>query len=218
MEVLLVEDEVPLVEALRRGLGREGLTVHGVHDGHDALAFLAEHDVDVVVLDRDLPGMHGDEVCRTLRQSGSMVGILMLTASSGLRDTVQGLALGADDYLTKPFRFPELVARIRALGRRAKPAPPVVLKHGEIALDPVRKLVSSGSKVLDLSPKEFDVLAALMEADGGYVSTGQLLEIAWDWAGNYSPSAVKVTIHSLRNKLTDGAMIESRHSRGYRLT
>lgn len=217
VEVLLVEDEVPLVEALRRGLVREGMSVHGVHDGHDALAFLAEHEVDVVVLDRDLPGLHGDDVCRSLRQSGSMVGILMLTASSGLRDTVQGLALGADDYLTKPFRFPELVARIRALGRRARPAPPEILERGAVRLDPVRKLAQSGGEVLDLSPKEFDVLAALMEADGGFVSTGEMLETAWDWAGDYSPSAVKVTIHSLRNKLGDGALIESRHSRGYRL-
>lgn len=216
VRVLLVEDEVPLVEALRRALSREGMDVHGVHDGRDALAYLSAHDVDVVVLDRDLPGLHGDEVCAELRKSGSTVGILMLTAAQGLRDTVQGLSVGADDYLTKPFRFPELVARIQALARRAAPTQPP-LEYAGMRLDLAGKLAWRGGELVDLSPKEFDVLAALIEAAGGYVSTGELLERAWDWAGEYSPSAVKVTVHSLRRKLGDGVAIESRHSRGYRI-
>ncbi len=217
MRVLLVEDEVPLVDALRRGLRREGFTVAGVHDGRDALAFLADEQVDVVVLDRDLPGLHGDDVCRALRESGSAVGILMLTAAHTLRDTVEGLGVGADDYLTKPFRFPELVARIRALGRRSSPQDASVIEHAGVRIDLDRKLAWVGSELIELSPKEFDVLGALVRADGGFVSTGELLESAWDWAGEYSPSTVKVTVHTLRRKLDARAVIESRHSRGYRL-
>src|SRR5580658_5792876 len=166
MRVLLVEDHVELAETVATGLRREGMAVDVALDGHDALAHLALTDYDVLVLDRDLPGVHGDEICRSLVAEGRDGRILMLTAAGSIEDRVDGLSLGADDYLPKPFAFAELVARIRALLRRAQPAVPPVLTSGDVSVDPARRCVRRGDQLLDLGPKEFGVLELLMSAQG----------------------------------------------------
>jgi len=217
VRVLVVEDFGVLAAAIGAGLRREGMAVDVVLDGDDALEHLAVSRYDVVVLDRDLPGTHGDEVCRKLMagQAGSRV--LMLTAASTVRERVAGLGLGADDYLTKPFDFAELVARIRALGRRSTTPLPPVLESGDVSLDPGRRVAFRAGRRLDLSPKEFAVLECLMSPPGQVVSAENLLERAWDEAADPFTTAVKSTIRRLRAKLGDPPVIHTVREGGYRI-
>lgn len=196
---------------------REGMAVDLAFDGADALAHVAVNRYDVVVLDRDLPGVHGDQVCRALVAQRSETRVLMLTAASTIRDRVEGLELGADDYLPKPFDFTELVARIRALGRRAVvPAPPR-LAYGDVSLDPARRVAFRGERRLELSPKEFALLECLLQAEGRVVSAEELLARVWDEAANPFTSAVKTTIGRLRAKLGNPPLIETVREGGYRI-
>ena len=217
MRVLVVEDHQRLAAAVAEGLRREGMAVDVVHDGTDAIAHVAVHSYDVVVLDRDLPGVPGDDVCRSLVAERSGTRVLMLTAASTIADRVEGLGLGADDYLPKPFDFAELVARIRAVGRRsAAPQPPLLLS-GDLSLDPGRRVALRAGRRLSLSPKEFAVLEYLMAADGRVVSAEELLERVWDEAANPFTSTVKTTIGRLRAKLGDPPVVETIREAGYRL-
>jgi DNA-binding response OmpR family regulator len=216
MRVLVVEDFEILARAIGTGLRREGMAVDVVRDGGDALDRAATTRYDVVVLDRDLPGVHGDEVCRRIVAGGASR-ILMLTAASTVRDRVDGLGLGADDYLPKPFDFAELVARIRALARRPTTALPPVLNSGDLTMDPSRRLASRGGRRLDLSPKEFAVLECLLAADGRPVSAEELLERVWDEAADPFTTAVKTTVRRLRGKLGDPPVIHTVREAGYRV-
>ncbi|WP_026413370.1 response regulator transcription factor [Actinomadura oligospora] len=217
MRVLVVEDHQELAETLAAGLRREGMAVDVALDGTSALARTAVNRYEVVVLDRDLPGTHGDDVCRTLVSQRYPARVLMLTAASTIEDRVEGLAFGADDYLPKPFAFAELVARVRALARRSQPAVPPVLAHGELKLDPGRRVVVRGGNRLDLSPKEFAVLELLLAAGGRVVSAEELLERAWDEAADPFTGTVKVTVSRLRRKLGDPPLIETVAQAGYRI-
>jgi DNA-binding response OmpR family regulator len=217
MRVLIAEDERRLAEAIARGLRREGMAVDLAPDGSDALVKARVIRYDVLVLDRDLPGMHGDDVCRAVRGERPETGILMLTAAGTLEDLVEGLSLGADDYLAKPFRFAELVARIHALARRSLPSRPPVLEHGDIELDPARRQVTRAGTQVELARKEFAVLEALMTADGATVSAEELLERVWDEMADPFTTAVKVTISRLRRKLGDPPIIETVPQAGYRI-
>src|SRR5579875_558952 len=217
MRVLVVEDHERLASAIADGLRREGMAVDLACEGAGALAHATVTDYDVVILDRDLPGVHGDQVCRTLAQGGSHTRVLMLTASDTIRDRVAGLELGADDYLGKPFDFSELVARIRALARRATPALPPVYTRGDLSLDPSRRLASRSERRLDLSPKEFAVLEHLLAADGRPVSAEELLERVWDEAANPFTTTVKTTVARLRARLGDPPLIETVREGGYRI-
>src|SRR5436309_8247292 len=170
MRVLVVEDEMQLAEAVARGLRREGMAVDVATDGDEGYRKAALTRYDVVVLDRDLPGMSGDDICRRLTDEGVLTRVLMLTASGTVEDKVAGLSLGADDYLPKPFAFAELVARVRALGRRSTPAAPPVLSAGDIALDPARRMLTRGGRPVELTRKEFGVLEVLLAARGAVVS------------------------------------------------
>ncbi|HEY2579472.1 MAG TPA: response regulator transcription factor [Streptosporangiaceae bacterium] len=217
MRVLVVEDFQVLAEAIGTGLRREGMAVDVVLDGNDALDHLAVTRYDVVVLDRDLPGTHGDEVCRRLVAGPSGGRVLMLTAASTVRDRVDGLSLGADDYLPKPFDFAELVARVRALGRRSAIALPPTLTAGDLSLDPNARTVFRAGRRLDLSPKEFAVLECLLASPGRVVSAEELLERAWDEAADPFTTAVKTTIRRLRAKLGDPPVIHTVREGGYRI-
>lgn len=218
MRVLVVEDHEELAETVAAGLRREGMAVDLAFDGPTALERAQVNGYDVVVLDRDLPGVHGDQVCRTLAaEGGSRARVLMLTASGTVADRVAGLGLGADDYLPKPFAFTELVARIRALARRAQPALPPVLLRGELRLDPARREASRAGGRLALSPKEFAVLELLLGAQGAVVSTEELLERAWDEAADPFSQTVKVTVSRLRRKLGEPQPIETVDRAGYRI-
>ena len=217
MRVLVVEDFEVLAAAIGTGLRREGMAVDVVLDGDDALEHLAVTRYDVVVLDRDLPGTHGDEVCRRLvaGQSGSRV--LMLTAASTVRERVDGLGLGADDYLPKPFDFAELVARVRALARRSTAPLPPVLEAGDVSLDPSRRVAFRAGRRLDLSPKEFAVLECLLSPPGRVVSAEDLLERVWDEAADPFTTAVKTTVRRLRAKLGEPPLIHTVREGGYRI-
>ncbi len=217
MRVLIVEDERDLAAAIARGLRREGYAVDVSHDGGDALERAAVNSYDVVLLDRDLPVVHGDEVCRELTASGSGARVLMLTAAASLEERVDGLDLGADDYLAKPFEFDELKARIRALGRRSAPARPPVLDRAGIALDPARHTVERDARPVDLSPKEFAVLEVLLAAEGAVVSAEELLERAWDDSIDPFTNVVRVTVMTLRKRLGEPAVIETVVGSGYRI-
>ncbi|HEX8005317.1 MAG TPA: response regulator transcription factor [Trebonia sp.] len=217
MRVLVAEDFEVLAKAIATGLRREGMAVDVVLDGEDALEFLAVTRYDVVVLDRDLPGTHGDEVCRRIVAGGSGSRVLMLTAASTVADRVDGLGLGADDYLPKPFDFAELVARIRALARRSVSAIPPVLESGELSLDPGRRVAFRAGRRLDLSPKEFAVLECLLARAGHVVSAEELLERAWDSEADPFTTAVKTTIRRLRLKLGDPPVIHTVREGGYRI-
>jgi DNA-binding response OmpR family regulator len=217
MRVLVVEDHERLARAVAEGLRHEGMAVDLSLDGADALAHVAINRYDVVVLDRDLPAVHGDLVCRKLVEQHSESRVLMLTASSTISDRVEGLELGADDYLPKPFEFAELVARVRALGRRAAHALPPKLVCGDLTLDSARHLAVSGEQRLTLSPKEFALLEYLMAADGRVVSAEELLAKVWDEAADPFTSTVKTTIGRLRSKLGDPPVIETVREAGYRL-
>jgi DNA-binding response OmpR family regulator len=186
-------------------------------DGDAALRAAAVHDYDVIVLDRDLPGVHGDQVCTTLVKRGVRAGVLMLTASAGIEDRVVGLSLGADDYLPKPFAFAELVARVRALTRRAQPALPPVLSKGDLRLDPGARIAHRAGRRLDLSVKELAVLELLLAARGSVVSAEELLERAWDDAMDPFSGVVKVTISRLRRKLGEPQVIATVPGAGYRI-
>jgi DNA-binding response OmpR family regulator len=217
MRVLVVEDHERLATAIASGLRLEGMAVDLALDGNDALAHAAVNNYDVVVLDRDLPGVHGDQVCRSLADRRSPARVLMLTASDAVRDRVSGLELGADDYLGKPFDFSELVARVRALARRASPPLPPVYVHGDLRLDPARRLASRGERRLELSPKEFAVLEHLLAADGRAVSAEELLERVWDEAANPFTTTVKTTVARLRSRLGDPPLIQTVREGGYRI-
>jgi DNA-binding response OmpR family regulator len=217
MRVLLVEDNSQLSEWVAVGLRREGMGVDLAADGIEALDLTAVTDYDVVVLDRDLPRLHGDEVCRTLVAADSPPRVLMLTAASTTDDLVDGLALGADDYLAKPFAFAELVARVRALARRVEHRQPPVLTRGDLRLDAARRVATRGGRRLALSPKEFAVLEQLVTADGAVVSAETMLERVWDQATDPFTNTVKVTVSRLRRKLGDPPVIETVTEAGYRI-
>jgi len=217
MRVLVVEDHQELAEAVAAGLRREGMAVDLSFDGDNALDQASWTDYDVIVLDRDLPGTHGDEVCTALIGAGKTTRILMLTASATIADRVDGLTLGADDYLPKPFAFAELVARIRALGRRSQPAVPPLLVCGDLRLDPARRVAVRAGRRLPLTAKEMAVLELLMAARGGVVSAEQILEQAWDEHADPFTATVKVTISRLRAKLGDPPVIQTVDRCGYRI-
>ncbi len=206
-----------LATAIVAGLRREGMAVDPARHGQEALDRLGGTRYDVVVLDRDLPVVHGDEVCRRIVAGGSGSRVLMLTAASTVRDKVDGLGLGADDYLAKPFDFAELVARVRALARRAATAVPPVLENGDLSLDPGRHAAFRGGRRLDLSPKEFALLECLLAAAGRVVSAEELLDRVWDEAADPFTTAVKTTIRRLRGKLGEPPVIETVREAGYRI-
>ena len=214
MRVLVVEDHVTLACRIAQGLRQAGIAVDVSYDGAAALEAAARTAYDVIVLDRDLPVVHGDEVCRRLAGSGPR--ILMLTAASDVEDRVDGLELGADDYLGKPFVFAELVARVRALSRRAPSASPVMHK-GDLTVDRARHRVSRGSRPLSLTRKEFGILEMLMAADGALVSAEELLEHVWDADVDPFSNIVSVTITRLRRKIGEPPLIETVIGKGYRM-
>jgi DNA-binding response OmpR family regulator len=217
VRVLVVEDERSLADAIARGLRRHGMAVDVAYDGaagHE-MAFVTRYDV--VVLDRDLPGVHGDQICADLARSGTLTRVLMLTASGTVADRVEGLQLGADDYLPKPFAFDELVARVRALGRRATPAAPPVLAVADLVVDPARRVATRGGAPVDLTRKEFGVLEELLRARGAVVSTEELLERVWDANTDPFTTTVRVTVMTLRKKLGEPPLIETVVGTGYRV-
>ncbi|GGS95401.1 response regulator transcription factor [Nonomuraea spiralis] len=217
MRVLIVEDHEELAHTVAAGLRREGMAVDVALDGHTGLERASVNDYDVVVLDRDLPGLHGDEVCGRLAAGDRPARVLMLTAAGTIDDRVSGLGIGADDYLPKPFAFAELVARIRALARRTRPALPPVLVHGGLRLDPSTRVATRDGHRLMLSPKEFAVLELLLSARGAVVSAEQLLERGWDEFADPFTQTVKVTVSRLRRKLGDPPLIETVPQAGYRI-
>ena len=217
MRILIVEDERPLAEAVARGLRREGMAVDVAFDGDEGHEKASITRYDVVVLDRDLPGMSGDELCRQLATEGALTRVLMLTASGTVADRVEGLSLGADDYMAKPFAFAELVARVRALARRAVPPTPPVLQVGEVRLDPARRTASRGERPLELTRKEFGVLEVLLAAGGAVVSAEELLDRVWDENADPFTTTVRVTVMTLRRKLGDPPFIDTVVGAGYRV-
>jgi DNA-binding response OmpR family regulator len=212
-----VEDHRTLNALITAGLRREAMAVDAALDGAAALDQLAATRYDVVVLDRDLPGVHGDEVCRRIVAGGADTRVLMLTAAGAVRDRVAGLGLGADDYLPKPFDFAELVARVRALGRRSTPALPPILDNGDLTVDPNHRVASRAGRRLDLSPKEFAVLEYLLAAAGRVVSAEELLERVWDDAADPFTTTVKTTVGRLRAKLGQPPAIHTVREGGYRI-
>jgi len=217
VRILIVEDEQPLADAVARGLRREGMAVDVAYDGDSGHEKASVTRYDVVVLDRDLPGMSGDQLCAEIVGSAAVTRVLMLTASGAVSDRVTGLSLGADDYLSKPFAFPELVARLRALGRRATPALPPVLSVADVVLDPSRRTVSRSGTPVDLTRKEFGVLEVLLCAGGGAVSSEELLERVWDENADPFTTTVRVTVMTLRKKLGEPGIIETVVGSGYRV-
>jgi DNA-binding response OmpR family regulator len=217
MRVLVVEDHPRLAETVATVLRREGMAVDVAFDGREALDRVSLNTYDVVVLDRDLPGIHGDEVCRSLVAAGCPSGVLMLTAAGKLEDRVAGLGIGADDYLPKPFHLVELVARIRALSRRSQVALPPTLVHGDLKLDSSRRVVTRAGRPLAVSPKEFAVLELLLGAQGAVVSTEQILARAWDDAVDPFTNTVRMTISRLRAKLGAPPVIDTVTPVGYRI-
>ncbi|MEU6999738.1 response regulator transcription factor [Nonomuraea sp. NPDC046570] len=217
MRVLVVEDERMLADAIAEWLREETHAVDTAHDGEAALERIAVNDYDVVVLDRDLPLVHGDDVCRELVASESTARVLMLTAAVEIGDRVTGLSLGADDYLAKPFAFAELAARVHALGRRSRPAAPPVLRRAGITLDPARREVFRDGRYVPLSKKEFAVLAELLRADGAVVSAERLLEKAWDEHADPFTGVVRLTILKLRRKLGDPPIVVTLPGIGYQI-
>ena len=217
MRILVAEDEPRIASAVARGLRREGMAVDVAGDGAAALYKARVYPYDVVVLDRDLPELHGDEVCRTLSSEQPRTKVLMLTAARSTDDLVEGLALGADDYLSKPFRFAELVARLRALARRSGEARPAILEAGDVVLDPAKRTATRAGEPLDLTVKEFAVLEALLEAQGAVVTPEMLLERAWDENLDPLSNTVRMTVMTLRRKLGDPPLIETVRGSGYRI-
>jgi DNA-binding response OmpR family regulator len=216
MRVLIAEDERRLADAIARGLRREGMAVDLAPDGSDALLKARVIRYDVLMLDRELPGVHGDEVCRAVRGERPETGILMLTAGGAIEDLVEGLSLGADDYLAKPFRFAELVARIRALARHSVPRPPPVLRHGDLELDPACRRLTRDVRSIELARREFAVLETLMAAQAT-VSAEELLERVWDEHTDPFTNVVRMTIMTLRRKLGEPQVVETVIGVGYRI-
>ena len=217
MRVLVVEDERRLADAIARGLRNEGMAVDIAYDGTEGSQKSTFTRYDVVVLDRDLPGMHGDDLLKELISAGDIVRVLMLTASAGVDDRVEGLSLGADDYLAKPFAFSELVARIRALGRRTTPAAPPVLRAADVELDPARRTVTRSGEQIELTRKEFGLLEVLLAAGGQVVSSEELLERVWDENADPFTTTVRVTVMTLRRKLGEPGLIDTVVGAGYRV-
>jgi two-component system response regulator VanR len=217
VRVLIAEDEPRVGDAVARGLRREGMAVDLARDGAAALRKALAAPYDVVVLDRDLPEMHGDDVCRVLAAERPATKVLMLTAAGGVDDLVDGLALGADDYLPKPFRFAELVARTRALARRNGAPRPPVLAIGDVELDPARRAVTRAGVPVDLAPKELAVLEVLMAAGGVVVAPDELLDKVWDEGTDPFTNTVRMTVMTLRRKLGDPPVIHTVRGAGYRV-
>jgi DNA-binding response OmpR family regulator len=217
MRILIAEDERRLAGAIARGLRREGMAVDLAFDGAEALEKAVVNQYEVIVLDRDLPRVHGDAVCRRLAAQGGASRILMLTAAGTIDDRVEGLNLGADDYLGKPFAFRELVARVRALGRRSgEPTPPVLARY-DVVLDPARREAKRGGHSLQLTRKELGVLEVLLSADGAVISAEELLERVWDEHADPFTQTVRVTVMNLRRKLGQPPLIQTVIGAGYRL-
>jgi DNA-binding response OmpR family regulator len=214
---LIVEDEAPLADAVARGLRREGMAVDVAYDGDSADEKASITRYDVVVLDRDLPGMSGDALCEQITSSGALSRVIMLTASGSVRDRVEGLSLGADDYLAKPFAFAELLARVRALGRRSTPAAPPVLAAGDVQLDSAKRAVTRSGEPVELTRKEFGVLEVLLGAEGAVVSSEELLERVWDENADPFTTTVRVTVMTLRKKLGEPGVIDTVVGSGYRI-
>jgi DNA-binding response OmpR family regulator len=217
MRVLVAEDEPLLADTVAEGLRRLSMAVDVCYDGAAAIELATVHRYDVAILDRDMPGATGDQVCEQIVHAAAGTRVLMLTAAAGIRDRVDGLTLGADDYLTKPFAFAELVARVQALGRRSTPAVPPVLEHGGVLLDRARQFASRDGRPLDLTPKEFAVLEVLLRSAGQAVSTEELLERAWDAHADPFTNAVRVAVMTLRRKLGEPPVIATVPRVGYRL-
>jgi DNA-binding response OmpR family regulator len=217
LRVLVIEDEKLLADAIARGLRREGMAVDVAADGRSALDKADEHEYDVLVLDRDLPIVHGDEVCRQVTSKPVAPRVLMLTASGAVDERVEGLALGADDYLAKPFAFAELVARVNALGRRPASVRRALVTVGDVTLDSARRTVTRAGREVRLARKEFGVLQMLMEAEGAVVSADQLLERLWDDNTDPFTNTVRVTVMNVRRKLGDPPVIETVIGSGYRM-
>jgi DNA-binding response OmpR family regulator len=217
MRVLLAEDDAALADVIARGLRREALSVDIATDGGTALERARSVEYDVIVLDRDLPVLHGDDVCAALTGSGALTRILMLTASAAIEERVEGFALGADDYLPKPFAMSELVARVRALGRRAMPARPKVLEWNDVWLDPARRRAGRGTAELRLTNREFALLEQLLLDPGAILSAEVLMERVWDDRLDPFSNIVRVTVLTLRRKLGDPGVIETVPRAGYRL-
>jgi DNA-binding response OmpR family regulator len=217
VRVLVIEDDREMADVVALGLRRVGMAVDVARDGASGLERARVNDYDVIVLDRDLPALHGDEVCGTLVEAGCRSRVLMLTAAGTIDDLVDGLGLGADDYLAKPFDFPVLVARIRALFRRAQPAIPPVFHHGDLELDTARRRAVRAGTRIDLAPKEFAVLEVLLASEGRTVSAEELLERVWDEAADPFTNAVKITISRLRAKLGEPPVVETVAKSGYRI-
>ncbi|GMU39692.1 MAG: transcriptional regulatory protein CutR [Chloroflexota bacterium] len=217
MRVLIVEDERDLSAALARGLRRDGIAVDEAHDGEDGLEKALVNGYDVVILDRNLPRLHGDEVCRSLRAEGIEARVIMLTAAAEVADRVAGLTLGADDYLPKPFAFDELRARVLALARRGGAVRPPVLERAGIRLDPATREVTRDGRRIDLAPKEFGVLEVLLGAGGAVVSAEALLERVWDEHTDPFSNVVRVAMMTLRRRLGEPGVIETVVGAGYRI-
>jgi DNA-binding response OmpR family regulator len=217
MRVLVVEDHAELAESVARVLRRDGIAADIAPDGEEALRRAAVVDYDVVVLDRDLPRLHGDEVCRELMAGDGGAKVLMLTASGTIAERVAGLSIGADDYLPKPFAYAELLARIRALARRGQAPLPPILEHGDLELDPGRRVATRAGERLALSPKELAVLEHLLAARGRVVSAEELLERVWDEEADPFTTTVKSTINRLRAKLGEPPLITTVQQGGYRI-
>jgi len=215
--VLIVEDDEEMALTMAIGLRRAQMAVDVALDGTTGLEKALYNGYDVIVLDRDLPGTHGDDVCAELVASRCRSRVLMLTAAASTEELVDGLSLGADDYLAKPFDFPALVARIGALARRAHPAAPPVLSHADLVVDTARRTASRAGRRLDLAPKEFGVLEILLASAGRAVSAEELLERVWDEAADPLTSAVKITVSRLRSKLGEPPVIETVARHGYRI-
>jgi len=217
VRVLVIEDDEEMAQAVASGLRREKMAVDVAFDGTAGLERALLNDYDVVVLDRDLPGLHGDDVCAELVAAGCRSRVLMLTAAAAAEDLVDGLGIGADDYLPKPFDFPVLVARIGALMRRAQPAIPPLLCRGDLTLDTAQRRAFRGNRRLELAPKEFGVLELLLASQGRIVSAEELLERVWDEAADPFTTAVKITVSRLRAKLGNPPVIETVAKSGYRI-
>ncbi|MFB9964266.1 response regulator transcription factor [Sinosporangium siamense] len=217
MRILVAEDERMLADSIAEGLRAEALAVDIAYDGDAALERLGVHEYDVLILDRDLPGVHGDDICRNVLENGAMVRVLMLTAASDIRSRVAGLSLGADDYLPKPFAFEELLARVHALGRRVRPADPPMLERLGIRLDRGHRQVFRDGRYVPLARKEFGVLAELMRARGAVVSSETLLEKVWDENIDPFTNTVRTTMVKLRRKLGEPPVIETVPGVGYRI-
>jgi DNA-binding response OmpR family regulator len=217
VRVLVVEDQAEMAEMVAAGLRRAQMAVDVALDGPSGLERALINDYDVLVLDRDLPGLHGDEICVQLIAAGRRSRVLMLTAAADSQDLVEGLGLGADDYLGKPFDFPVLVARIRALARRTHPVAPPVLRVADLVVDTAKRRASRSGRSIELAPKEFGVLELLVASEGRSVSAEELLERVWDELADPFTNAVAITISRLRAKLGDPPLIETVSRSGYRI-